>query len=166
MDYSLPGFSIHGILQERIPEWAAMSSSRLWRFGLNWMINIFKVLWLKICNFAFGTITGFIVILFFLKIHIGIEFSWILMSSPPCPCTVFTLKYLNFHYFLLVLLKRRKLKPHSLVIWKNSARQMIIRIFLLSLLAFFWFSFLNLQKRGNLFSVNLNPVVLETERNT
>ena len=87
------------------------------------------------------------------------------MSSPDS-CPVFTLKYLNFHCFLLVLQKTRKLKPHSLMIWKNSARQMIIRILLPSLPVFFWFSFLNLQKRRNLFSVNLNPLVLEIERNT
>ena len=28
MDCSPPGFSIHGILQARVPEWVAMSSSR------------------------------------------------------------------------------------------------------------------------------------------
>ena len=28
MDYSLPGSSVHGILQARILEWVAMSSSR------------------------------------------------------------------------------------------------------------------------------------------
>ena len=28
MDYSLPGFSVHGILQARILEWVAISSSR------------------------------------------------------------------------------------------------------------------------------------------
>ena len=28
MDCSLPGFSVHGILQARIPEWVAMPSSR------------------------------------------------------------------------------------------------------------------------------------------
>ena len=28
MDYSLPGFSVHGILQARILEWVAMPSSR------------------------------------------------------------------------------------------------------------------------------------------
>ena len=28
MDYSLPGSSVHGILQARIPEWVAMPSSR------------------------------------------------------------------------------------------------------------------------------------------
>ena len=78
MDYSPPRFSIHGILQAKILEWVAMSSSRLWRGRLDWVINIFKVLWLKICNFVFGTITGFIVILFFLKKYIGVEFSWIL----------------------------------------------------------------------------------------
>lgn len=85
--------------------------------------------------------------------------------SSPDSCPVFTLKYLNFHCFLSVLQKTRELKPHSLVIWKNSARQMIIRIFLPSLPAYFWFSFLNLQKRRNLFSVNLNPLALEIERN-
>ena len=28
MDYSLPGSSVHGVLQVRIPEWVAMPSSR------------------------------------------------------------------------------------------------------------------------------------------
>ena len=28
MDHSLPGFSVHGILQARIPKWVAMPSSR------------------------------------------------------------------------------------------------------------------------------------------
>ena len=28
MDHSLPGFSVHGILQERVLEWVAMPSSR------------------------------------------------------------------------------------------------------------------------------------------
>ena len=28
VDYSLPGFSVHGILQARILEWVAMPSSR------------------------------------------------------------------------------------------------------------------------------------------
>ena len=29
MDYSLPGFSVHGIFQARIPKWVAISSSRV-----------------------------------------------------------------------------------------------------------------------------------------
>ena len=28
LDYSLPGSSVHGILQARIPEWVALPSSR------------------------------------------------------------------------------------------------------------------------------------------
>ena len=28
MDYSLPGFSVHGIFQARVPEWVAISFSR------------------------------------------------------------------------------------------------------------------------------------------
>ena len=28
MDYSLPGFSVHGIFQGRVPEWVAISFSR------------------------------------------------------------------------------------------------------------------------------------------
>ena len=33
MDYSLPGSSVHGILQERLLEWVAMSSSK----GSSWL---------------------------------------------------------------------------------------------------------------------------------
>ena len=143
MGYSPPGFSIHRILQARILDWVVMSYFRLWRVGLDWVINIFKVLWLKICNFAFGTITGFIVILFFLKIHIGVEFSWILYLLQTHALSSLWNTWI-FVIFFQCYRKKGSSKPHSLVIWKNSARQMTIRIFLSSLPAFFSFSFLNL----------------------
>ena len=32
MDYSLPGFSVHGISQARVPEWGAIAFSNAWKW--------------------------------------------------------------------------------------------------------------------------------------
>ena len=51
MDYSLPGSSVHGVLQVRILEWVAMHSSRGssqprdWTLGLLWLLNCRRILY-------------------------------------------------------------------------------------------------------------------------
>ena len=50
MDYSLPGFSVHGILQARILEWVAISFSRessqpMDRTWVSWVAGRFFTIW-------------------------------------------------------------------------------------------------------------------------
>ena len=43
MDYRLPGSSVHGIFQARIPEWVAISSSR----GSSWLRDGTQISWIS-----------------------------------------------------------------------------------------------------------------------
>ena len=81
MDCSLPGSSIHGILQARIPEWVAISFSR----GSSWPRN-----WTQVSCLAGRFFTNWATSLLLLM-HIGIPKAWhctrrAASGSPSCTC--------------------------------------------------------------------------------